>query len=145
MTFQAIFEITTKLNIYWRKLMWNCETRGSDSVIRFHKITSICSEWIFILIFLPLQKPFGLHFIVFTLLNRHQILDYHGDFEIKILAIKILYKKKYIFFYNCETSFSFMKTFDSFISSYTYFMIFFVVKIRVFLDRFLKKMRFQLK
>ena len=83
--------------------MWNCETRGTNSVITFLKIKNIWSGRIFILIFLQNQKRFWSHFIVFILLNRLQMLDYLGDFEIKFSAIKNSLKKKYIFFYNHET------------------------------------------
>ena len=113
--------------------MWNCETRGTNSVITFLKITNIWSGWIFILIFLQNQKRFWNHFIVFMLLNWLQRLDYQGDFEINISAIKNSLKKNiFFFFYKCETIFSFMNPVHSFISSFTFLTIFFVVKTRVF-------------
>ena len=77
---QAIFEITTKFNIYWRKLMWNCETGGRNSPATLRKITNIWSGWIFVLIFFPNQKRFWRHFFVFMLLNWIQRLDYQGWF-----------------------------------------------------------------
>ena len=96
---QAIFEIATKFNIYWRKLMWNCETGGRNSPATLRKITNIWSGWIFLRIFFPVRKRTGSHFFVFMLLNWIQRLDYQGDFEINISAIKNSLKKKYIFFF----------------------------------------------
>ena len=96
---QAIFEIATKFNIYWRKLMWNCETGGRNSPATLRKITNIWSGWIFLRIFFPVRKRTGSHFFVFMLLNWIQRLDYQGDFEINISAIKNSLKKKYIYFF----------------------------------------------
>ena len=96
---QAIFEIATKFNIYWRKLMWNCETGGRNSPATLRKITNIWSGWIFLRIFFPVRKRTGSHFFVFMLLNWIQRLDYQGDFEINISAIKNSLKKIYIFFF----------------------------------------------
>ena len=47
----AVFEIRSQLKISWWKLVWNCETGGSDSVNIFHKITNISVKYNFTLIF----------------------------------------------------------------------------------------------
>ena len=140
---QSTFEITTKLNIYWRKLMWNCETRGRNSPATFRKITNIWSGWIFVLIFLQNQKRFWSHYIVFMLLNWLQRLDYQGDFEINISAIKNTLKKKiYIFFFTNVKLFSVSWNQFTVSFSVSLFWRYFLSSKHEFLGCFLKKMRF---
>ena len=123
--------------------MWNCETRGRNSPATFHKITNIWSGWIFILIFLQNQKRFWNHFIVFMLLNWLQRLDYQGDFEIKISAIKNSLKKKiYIFFFTNVKLFSVSWNQFTVSFSVSLFWLYFLLSKHEFLGCFLKKMRF---
>ena len=76
--------------------LWNSREKFAREI---RKITNIWSGWIFVLIFLQNQKRFWRHYIVFMLLNWLQRLDYQGDFEINISAIKNSLKKKNIFFF----------------------------------------------
>ena len=140
---QAIFEIATKFDIYWRKLMWNCETGGRNSPATLRKITNIWSGWIFVLIFFPDQKRFWRHFFVFMLLNWIQRLDYQGDFEINISAIKNSLKKKIYFFFFTNVKL-FSVSWNQFTVSFSVslFWRYFLSSKHEFLGCFLKKMRF---
>ena len=143
---QAIFEIATKFNIYWRKLMWNCETGGRNSPATLRKITNIWSGWIFLRIFFPVRKRTGSHFFVFMLLNWIQRLDYQGDFEINISAIKNSLKKKYIYFFFTNVKL-FSVSWNQFTVSFSVslFWRYFLSSKHGFLGCFLKKMRFQIE
>ena len=123
--------------------MWNCETGGRNSPATLRKITNIWSGWIFVLIFFPDQKRFWRHFFVFMLLNWIQRLDYQGDFEINISAIKNSLKKNIFFFFTNVKLFSVSWNQFTVSFSVSLFWRYFLSSKHEFLGCFLKKMRFQ--
>ena len=120
--------------------LWNSREKFAREI---RKITNIWSGWIFVLIFLQNQKRFWRHYIVFMLLNWLQRLDYQGDFEINISAIKNSLKKKYIFFFFTNVKL-FSVSWNQFTVSFSVslFWRYFLSSKHEFLGCFLKKMRF---